>query len=134
MNPVNDVFKVIRCQAVIQALEEQHYECCDTDHLVFEGQEAEWKEELKHQKNRETCPSNLMMMRRGGIVTALRVMTSGVNQPDGSPEQDLAAEVCHSLRIINDEFRDVVADIVYHKMKKDHQMTKRCVPGYKRQQ
>eukprot|EP00971_Amphidinium_carterae_P219606 4360091-Amphidinium_carterae.1 len=75
-----------------------------------------------------------MMMRRGGVETALRVMRSGINQPDGSPEQDLAAEVCHSLRIINNDFRNVVAEIMYNKMKEDHQTAKRYVPGYQRKE
>eukprot|EP00971_Amphidinium_carterae_P242757 4820165-Amphidinium_carterae.1 len=64
MNPANDVFKMIRCQAIVQALDEELYECCTSDYLVFEGQEAECKEELKHQRTRQSCPSNLMMRRR----------------------------------------------------------------------
>eukprot|EP00971_Amphidinium_carterae_P029513 581100-Amphidinium_carterae.1 len=131
MCPANDVFKNLRCQAIVQALNEERYECCDTDYLVFEGQEAEWREELKYRKKRQSCPSNLMMMRRDGILTAVKMMTMAMEQPDGSPEQDLAAEVCHSIRIINDEFRDVVVDIMYHKMKADFKTRKRHIPGYK---
>eukprot|EP00971_Amphidinium_carterae_P322017 6400913-Amphidinium_carterae.1 len=134
MCPANDVFKTLRCQAIVQALDEELYECCDSNYLVFEGQEAEWKEESKYQRKRQSCPSNLMMMRRDGILTALRMMKMGMDQPDGSPERDLAAEVCHSIRIINDEFRDVVADIMYRKMKEDFQTKKRYIPGYKREQ
>eukprot|EP00971_Amphidinium_carterae_P262938 5216335-Amphidinium_carterae.1 len=134
MTPANDLFKVFRCQAIVQALEDEHYECCNSDFLVFEGQEAEWIEELKHQRSRDTCPSNVMLMRRQGVMTALRVMKYGVNQPPGSPEQDLAAEVCHSLRIINDDFRDVIADMMYKMLREDHQAKKRYIPGYKRTQ
>eukprot|EP00971_Amphidinium_carterae_P342240 6481482-Amphidinium_carterae.2 len=130
MTPTNDVFKIIRCQAIVKALEEAEYDCCDADYLVFEGQEREWKEELKNQRTRDTCPSNLMMMRRDGIAIALRVMQYGIDQPFGSSERDLAAEVCHSIRIINNEFRDVVADIMYKLMKEDQATIKRYVPGW----
>eukprot|EP00971_Amphidinium_carterae_P351214 6491979-Amphidinium_carterae.1 len=50
MNPANDVFKMLRChglQAIMQAIDEALYECFCTDHLVFEGQEAEWINQLK---------------------------------------------------------------------------------------
>eukprot|EP00971_Amphidinium_carterae_P328188 6459929-Amphidinium_carterae.1 len=134
MNPANDVFKMLRCQAIVEALNEEHYACCDPNYLVFEGQEAEWKEELKRQRKRQSCPSNLMMMRREGVETALQTMKAGMAKPEGSPERDLAAEVCHSIRIIDDEFRDVVADKMYLKMKADYQTKKRYIPGYKREE
>eukprot|EP00971_Amphidinium_carterae_P098063 1940315-Amphidinium_carterae.1 len=67
MNPGNDVFKMLRCQAIVEALnEEEYYPCCSADYLVFEGQEAEWIEELQHRARRQSGPSNLMLMRREG--------------------------------------------------------------------
>eukprot|EP00971_Amphidinium_carterae_P300723 5975103-Amphidinium_carterae.1 len=67
MNPGNDVFKMLRCQSIVEALnEEEYYPCCCVDHLVFEGQEAEWVEELQYRGRRHTGPSDLMRMRREG--------------------------------------------------------------------
>eukprot|EP00971_Amphidinium_carterae_P129077 2556987-Amphidinium_carterae.1 len=134
MNPGNDVFKMLRCQAIVDALNEQKYACCDPNYLVFEGQEAEWIEELRHRAKRQSGPSNIMLMRREGVDTAIMMMKIGMAKPDGSAERDLAADICHQIRIIDDEFRDVVAEKVYNKMKEDYQTKKRYIPGFKREQ
>eukprot|EP00971_Amphidinium_carterae_P284041 5639532-Amphidinium_carterae.1 len=57
MNPGNDVFKTLRCQAIVEALNEQeYYPYCNPDYLVFEGQEAEWIEELQYRSRRHSGP------------------------------------------------------------------------------
>eukprot|EP00971_Amphidinium_carterae_P244684 4858049-Amphidinium_carterae.1 len=57
MNPGNDVFKTLQCQAIVEALNERrYYPFCDPDYLVFEGQEAEWIEELQKREKRQSGP------------------------------------------------------------------------------
>eukprot|EP00971_Amphidinium_carterae_P164962 3270250-Amphidinium_carterae.1 len=82
MTPLNDVFKVIRCQAIIKALD-QSYDCCSPEHLVFEGQEHEWKEELKNRRERDSLPSDVIAQRRDGIALALAVMQNALSNHSG---------------------------------------------------
>eukprot|EP00971_Amphidinium_carterae_P287722 5712096-Amphidinium_carterae.1 len=132
MTPLNDIFKVLRCKAIIEALD-TNFDCCDTDNLVFEGQEYECGEELKARRTRNSCPSDLWAMRRDGILNAIRVVKTGIEAPEGSPDRELAAEVCHNIRIINSEMRDVVANIVHDVMKKDAAIKKRYITGWQSQ-
>eukprot|EP00971_Amphidinium_carterae_P309582 6152263-Amphidinium_carterae.1 len=62
-----------------------------------------------------------MMMRREGVDTAIRTMKIGMAAPEGSADGNLAADICHQIRIINEQFRDVVANKIYYKMKDDYQ-------------
>eukprot|EP00971_Amphidinium_carterae_P303073 6022150-Amphidinium_carterae.1 len=131
MNPGNDVFKMLRCQSIVEALgDQQWYPCCCVDHLAFEGQEAQWIEAMEHLERRHTGLSDLMQMRREGVQTAVNTMKIGMAAPAGSPDRNLASEICHQLRIINEEFRDVVAVKVYHEMKKDYTLRNRYLPGW----
>eukprot|EP00971_Amphidinium_carterae_P261854 5194212-Amphidinium_carterae.1 len=105
MNPGNDVFKMLRCQSIVEALNDlQWYPCCCIDHLAFEGQEAEWIEALKDLEKRQSGLTDLMQMRREGVDTAVKTMRIGMAAPEGSADRNLAADVCHQLRIINDEY------------------------------
>eukprot|EP00971_Amphidinium_carterae_P133114 2635996-Amphidinium_carterae.1 len=72
-----------------------------------------------------------MLMRREGVNTAIQTMKIGMAKPDGSPEKDLAADVCHQIRIIDNDFRDVVANKIYRRMKLDYQTMRRYIPGFK---
>eukprot|EP00971_Amphidinium_carterae_P347710 6489837-Amphidinium_carterae.1 len=74
-----------------------------------------------------------MLMRREGVDTAIRTMKIGMATADGSAEKDLAADICHQIRIINDQFRDVIANKVYHMMRDDYQTKKRYIPGFKKE-
>eukprot|EP00971_Amphidinium_carterae_P034721 683378-Amphidinium_carterae.1 len=71
-----------------------------------------------------------------GVDTAIRTMKIGIIDgmatPDGSTDRDLAADICHQIRIINDQFRDIVANKIYYYMKDDYQTKKRYLPGFKR--
>eukprot|EP00971_Amphidinium_carterae_P107276 2125416-Amphidinium_carterae.1 len=44
---------------------------------------------------------------------------------------ELAADVCHQMRIINDEFRSHVANKIYDKMRQNQVVQKRYLPGWK---
>eukprot|EP00971_Amphidinium_carterae_P311822 6198053-Amphidinium_carterae.1 len=133
MNPGNDVFKMLRCQAIVEALnQEEYYPCCNTDYLVFEGEEAEWIEELQHRARRQSGPTDLMQMRRERVDTAIMTMKIGMATPEGSADRNLAADICHQIRIINDHFRDIVANKIYYQMRDDYQVQKRYMPGFKR--
>eukprot|EP00971_Amphidinium_carterae_P269478 5345849-Amphidinium_carterae.1 len=46
---------------------------------------------------------------------------------------ELAADICHQIRIINDQFREHVANKIYDKMRKDYTVQKRYMPGWKPQ-
>eukprot|EP00971_Amphidinium_carterae_P290503 5767792-Amphidinium_carterae.1 len=72
-----------------------------------------------------------MMMRREGVETAIKTMKIGMASPEGSADRNLAADICHQIRIINDEFRDIVATKIYYEMKRDYTLQKRYLPGWK---
>eukprot|EP00971_Amphidinium_carterae_P098064 1940343-Amphidinium_carterae.1 len=59
-------------------------------------------------------------------------MKIGMAAPERSADRNLAADICHQIRIINDQFRDIVANKIYYKMKDDYQVQKRYMPGFKR--
>eukprot|EP00971_Amphidinium_carterae_P002921 57156-Amphidinium_carterae.1 len=132
MNPGNDVFKTLRCQAIVEALgEKEQYPFCNADYLVFEGQEEEWIEELRAREYRNSCPDDIVLMRREGVDMAIKTMRIGVRTISSSTQMELAADICHQMRIINEQFRDHVANKIYDKMKKDYQVQKRYMPGWK---
>eukprot|EP00971_Amphidinium_carterae_P091079 1802809-Amphidinium_carterae.1 len=58
-------------------------------------------------------------------------MKIGMAAPEGSADRNLAADICHQIRIINEQFRDIVANKIYYQMKKDYTIHKRYMPGWK---
>eukprot|EP00971_Amphidinium_carterae_P347791 6489983-Amphidinium_carterae.2 len=103
MTPQNDIFKMYRCEAMVNAFRKSTDEKI-TKTLVFEGQER-----------LHTVPAGFTgqdpkttKLSKDSVTRAMQVRRAGQSQPEGTPDRTRAIDICHSIRITDTWYRDRV--------------------------
>eukprot|EP00971_Amphidinium_carterae_P250188 4966413-Amphidinium_carterae.1 len=99
MTAQNDIFKMYRCEAMVNAF----LECTDEEHLFSKDRHLHAKPAGSAAQDPERTK-----LSKDSVTRAMSVMRAGQSQLEGTPDRTLAIDICHSVRITDTWYRDQV--------------------------